>query len=85
MECEYGADVACWAQILLKVPVLKFHSALFTTGTIFFTTGAIKYSAVQCEIPALTLRKIRHGETNIFKILNMKSKKNKPPSRKVPS
>jgi hypothetical protein len=53
----------------------KYRSYLFfTTCAIFFYTVAIKYCAVQCEIPVTTLRKIRHGETTFFKTLNVNSK-----------
>jgi hypothetical protein len=51
-----------------------------TTGT-----GAVKNSSVpvpvQCDIPATTLGKIRHCESNIFKMLNLKSKLKKKPQQ----
>jgi hypothetical protein len=63
--------VACWAKNLQKIPILALYSALFYYRSYFFTTGTIKYSFVQCEISATTLR--IHGKTNIFKILKLKS------------
>jgi hypothetical protein len=56
MEREYGADVACWAKNLLKIPVLTLLAAFFYHQSYLFTTGTIKYSSVQCEISAPSLR-----------------------------
>jgi hypothetical protein len=41
MQCEYGADMTCWAKKLLKNPVLTLHSVLFYYGAIFVLTTDI--------------------------------------------
>jgi hypothetical protein len=74
MECEYGADVASWAKKSPKIPSTHTPFSYFLLQELSFTTGTIKYSTIQCEISVTSLRKTLHGETNIFKILNLKSR-----------